>query len=50
MQRAAKNKPTPELSPRVEKLLEDIDTGKIKMTRYSMDEYKKQVKKLVKED
>ncbi|MGI0087157.1 MAG: hypothetical protein ACREBI_04245 [Nitrosotalea sp.] len=41
MQRAAKNKP--ELSPRVEKLLEDIDTGKIKMTRYTMDEYKKKV-------
>ena len=48
MQRATKNKP--EISPRVEKLLEDIDTGKIKMTRYTMDEYKKQVKKLAKED
>lgn len=50
MQRTDKNKPAPELSPRAEKLLEDIDTGKIKMTRYPMDEYKKQVKKLLKED
>jgi hypothetical protein len=50
MQRTTKNKPEPELSPRVEKLLEDIDTGKIKMTRYTTDEYKKHVKKLVKED
>lgn len=50
MQRSVKNKPEPELSSRIEKLLEDIDTGKIKMTRYTMDEYKKQVKKFVKED
>jgi hypothetical protein len=50
MQRASKHKSEPELSSRVEKLLEDIDTGKIKMTRYTMDEYKKHVKKLAKED
>ncbi|MGB9003273.1 MAG: hypothetical protein WCC52_05660 [Nitrosotalea sp.] len=49
MQRAAKNKPESDLSPRVEKLLEDIDTGKIKMTRYTMEEHKKQVKKLLKD-
>lgn len=50
MQRTAKNKTDSELSPRVEKLLEDIDKGKVKMTRYSMDEYVKHVKKLVKEE
>lgn len=50
MQRVAKNKPELELSPRVEKLLEDIDTGKVKMTRYTIDEYMKHVKKLLKEE
>jgi hypothetical protein len=50
MQRAAKNKPESELSPRVENLLEDIDTGKVKMTRYTIDEYMKHVKKLLKEE
>lgn len=47
MQRSTK--PEPELSPRIERLLEDIDTGKVKTTRYSMDEYKKHVKKLLKD-
>lgn len=41
MQHAVKNKSDPELSPRVEKLLEDIDTGKIKMTRYMLLEHRK---------
>jgi hypothetical protein len=49
MQRAAK-KTDSELSPRVEKLLENIDTGKVKMTTYPADEYMKKVRKLVKED
>lgn len=49
MQRIAK-KTDNDLSPRVEKLLEDIDNGKVKMTRYTADEYLKKVKKLIKED
>lgn len=49
MQRSAK-KIDSDLSPRVEKLLEDIDTGKVKMTTYTADEYLKKVKKLIKED
>ncbi|MDE1863058.1 MAG: hypothetical protein KGI33_09115 [Thaumarchaeota archaeon] len=48
MQRTTKDKP--ELSHKAEKLLEDIDTGKVKMTRYTADEYLKKVKKLIKED
>lgn len=53
MQRAVKPKKQKEisdLSPRVEKLLEDIDSGKVKMTRYTIDGYVEHVKKLLKEE
>lgn len=49
MQRAAK-KTDIEINSRVEKLLEDIDTGKVKVKTYTFDEHKKYIKKLLKED
>ena len=47
VQRTTKDKP--ELSRKAEKLLEDIDTGKVKMKKYTFDEHKEFVKKLLKD-
>ncbi|MDE2588806.1 hypothetical protein [Candidatus Nitrosotalea okcheonensis] len=47
MQRTAKDKP--ELSPKVEKILEDIDMGKVKTKRYNVDEFLDFVDKVVSE-
>ncbi|MGI0101735.1 MAG: hypothetical protein ACREA7_03965 [Nitrosotalea sp.] len=49
MQRTAKNKQEPEISTRVEKILEDIDTGKVKTKRHSVDEFLEFVDKTVSE-
>ncbi|MDE1728919.1 MAG: hypothetical protein KGI02_10030 [Thaumarchaeota archaeon] len=47
MQKAKKDS---ELSPELEKLLDDIDSGKVKMTRYkNVDEYLKHVDKTISE-
>ncbi|MDE1725737.1 MAG: hypothetical protein KGH89_00540 [Thaumarchaeota archaeon] len=47
--KAKKQKEIPELSPEVEKLLEDIDKGKIRMKKYTVDEYIKHVDDILKE-
>ena len=47
MQKAKKDS---ELSPELEKLLDDIDSGKVKMARYkNVDEYLKHVDKTISE-
>ena len=49
MQRT-KDKPKSELSPKVEKTLEDIATGKEKLVKYdNFDEYIKHVKQILEE-
>ncbi|MGQ0772765.1 MAG: hypothetical protein ACT4NT_08360 [Nitrososphaerota archaeon] len=37
------------LNPKIEKILEDIDSGKIKTTKYTVDEYLKHVDEVLSE-
>jgi hypothetical protein len=50
MQKSHTKQTKEELSPKVEKILEDIDTGKVKMTRYkNVNEYLKHVDEVLSE-
>ncbi|MGQ0376199.1 MAG: hypothetical protein ACT4OW_01680 [Nitrososphaerota archaeon] len=50
MQKAHTKETKAEISPKVEKILEDIDSGKVKMTRYkNADEYLKHVDEVLSE-
>lgn len=50
MQKAHTKETKDEISPKVEKILEDIDSGKVKMTRYkNSDEYLKHVDEVLSE-
>ena len=49
MQKSRAKDKMDKLNPRIEKILEDIDSGKIKTTRYAPDEYLKHIDEVISE-
>jgi hypothetical protein len=49
MQKSRSKDKMDKLNPKIEKILEDIDSGKIKTKKYTVDEYLKHVDKVLSE-